>query len=71
MDTSPRTLLVNMQTGAATVEISEEFPHKIRNETALWPSDFIFQKIPKENPNTDLKEHKHSYVHCSIIYSRQ
>ena len=28
-------LLVGMQTGAATLEISVEFPHKIKNGTAF------------------------------------
>ena len=36
---SPCALLVGMQTGAATVENSMEFPQKIKNETAVRPSD--------------------------------
>ena len=32
-------LLVGRQTGVATVESSMEFPQKIKNGTALWPSD--------------------------------
>ena len=30
-------LLVGMQTGAATVENSMEFPQKTKNGTAFWP----------------------------------
>ena len=33
-------LLVGMQTGAATVENSMEFPQKTENGSAFWPSDF-------------------------------
>ena len=32
---NPRTLLVGMQTGAATVENSMEFPQKIKNGAAF------------------------------------
>ena len=32
---NPRTLLVGMQTGAATVENSMEFPQKTKNGTAF------------------------------------
>ena len=35
----PSALLVGMQTGAATVENSTEFPQEIKNGTAFWPSD--------------------------------
>ena len=34
---NPGTLLVQMQTGAATVENRMEFPQKTKNGTALWP----------------------------------
>ena len=36
---NPRPLWVGMQTGAAPVESNMEFPQKIKNGTALWPSD--------------------------------
>ena len=36
---NPCALLVGMQSGAATVESSMERPQKIKNLTALWPSD--------------------------------
>ena len=42
----PSTLLVGMQTGAATVENSMEFPQKMKNETALWLSDSTAGNIP-------------------------
>ena len=60
-----------MQTGAATVESSMELPQKIKNENALWPSDFTSENISKETWNTDSKEYMHLYVHCSIICNNQ
>ena len=36
---NPRVLLVEMQTGTATVENSMEFPHKTKNEVAFQFSD--------------------------------
>ena len=35
---NPYTLLVGMQTGAATVESSREVPQKIKNGSVFWPS---------------------------------
>ena len=58
-----------MQTGAATVESSMEILQKIKNGSAFWPSDPGNQ--PKETWNTNLKEHKHPYVHYSIINNHQ
>ena len=44
---------------------------KIKNRSAFWPSDPISGDISKETQNTNLKEHKHPCVYCSIIYNRQ
>ena len=60
-----------MQTGAATVESSMEIPQEIKNGSAFWPSDPISGTISKGTQNTNSKEHKHPYVHCSVTYSRQ
>ena len=42
-------LLVEMQTGAATVKNSMEFPEKIKNGTSLWssnsPSGYLYKEI--------------------------
>ena len=43
---NPTALLVGMQTGAATVENSMEFPQKIKNGTAFWPSNSTTGNIP-------------------------
>ena len=56
---------------AATVENSLEVPQKIKNGSALWPSDSTSGNISKESQNTNSKEHKHTYVQCSIIYKHQ
>ena len=44
----PSTLLVGMQTGAATVESSMEILQKIKNGTALGPSDSTSGNIFEE-----------------------
>ena len=67
---NPFALFVGMQTGAATVENSMEIPQKIKNGTALWPTDSISGNLPKETQISNSKEHEHLYAHCSI-YNRQ
>ena len=64
-------LLVGMQTGAATVESSMEIPQKVKNGSAFWPSDPTSVKISEEVQNTNSKQHKCPYVHCSVIYNCQ
>ena len=55
----------------APVESSMEIPQKIKNGSAFPPSDPISVNISKGTQNTNLKEHNHPYVHCSVIYNRQ
>ena len=64
----PFCTVVGMQIGAASVESSMEIPQKIQNVTAFWPNDPTSENIYKGTQNTNSKEHKHPYVHCSIIY---
>ena len=40
LEGNPSVLLVGMQTGAASVENSKEFPQKTKNGTAFGPSNF-------------------------------
>ena len=68
---NPFTPLVGMQIGAATVGSSMEIPQKINNEFAFWPSYPTSENMSEGTQNTILKEHKHPYVHCSIIYNHQ
>ena len=44
---------------------------KTKNGTALWPSHSTSGNLSKETQYTNLKEHKHPYDHCSVIYSHQ
>ena len=60
-----------MQFGAATVESSMEIPQKIKNGSAFWASNPTSGDISNGTQNINLKEHKHPYVHCSIIYNSQ
>ena len=60
-----------MQTGTAIVKSIMEIPQKIKKGSAFWPSDPTSGNIHNETQNTNLKEHKHPYIHCSIIYSHQ
>ena len=67
----PFALLVRMQIGAATVGSSMEIPQTFKNESAFWLSNPTDGNISKGTQNINLKEHKHPYVHCSIIYNHQ
>ena len=44
---------------------------KIKNKTALWPSDSTSGNISKETQNTNMKEYMHPFVviYSSIIYN--
>ena len=53
---NPFTLLVGIQTGAATVESSMKIPQKIKNVSAFQPNCSTSGNIPKGNQNTDSKE---------------
>ena len=65
---NPSSLLVRMQTGAATMENSMEFPQKSKMEL---PFDPAIGNIPKESPNTTLKELMHPMIHSGTTYNSQ
>ena len=48
-----------------------EIPQKIKNETAVWPRDPTSGNISEGIQNTNSKERKHPYVHCSVIHNCQ
>ena len=48
-----------------------ETPQKMKSGSAFWLSNSTSGDIFKGTQNTNLKEHKHPYVHCSIIYNHQ
>lgn len=58
---NPLTLLVGMQTGAATLQ-NIEVPQKYKNRTTLGPSSCTTKYLPKEYKNTDLKGYMQSDV---------
>ena len=62
--------LVGMHIGAATVGSSMEIAQKIKNGSAFWPSDPSSVNTSKGTQNSNSKEHKHPYVHCSV-YNHQ
>ena len=52
---NPSVLLARMQTGMYTMENSIEFPQKIKNGTAFWPSGSTLGIYPK-NPKTSIQK---------------
>ena len=62
--------VAGMKIGTATVESSMEIPQKIKNAPAFRSSYPTFGAICKGTQNTNSKDHKHSYVHCRIIYNQ-
>ena len=45
-------------------------PQKIKNRTAVWPSNSTSKYVSIENENSNLKRYA-PCVHCSIIYNSQ
>ena len=64
-------LLVGMQISVASMESSVKIPQKIKNRSAFSPSNPTSGNISEGTQNTNLKEHKHHYVHCNVIYNHQ
>ena len=68
---NPFTLLMGMKIGATTMKSSMKITQKIKNGTALLPSDSTSGNLSKETQNTNSKGHKHPNVHCRVIYNHQ
>ena len=64
-------LLVGMQTGAATVENSTEFPQKTKNRTTLQPSNCTTRQLSNGYRYAVLKGHMHPHVYNSTINKSQ
>ena len=62
---------MGIQTGAASVESSMEIPQKNKNGSSIQHSYPTLENISKGPQNTNSKEHKHPYVHCTVIYHIQ
>ena len=67
---NPLTLLVGMQTGAATLENSMEVPQKVKNRTTLRSGNYTTRYLSKRYENTDSKGHMHPNVYSSIFRAR-
>ena len=68
---NPLTLLVGMQTGAATLGNGTESPEKVKNRTTLRHNGGTTRYLPKENKNTKSKDYMHPYVSSSIVFNSQ
>ena len=44
---------------------------KLKMDLPFDPVTLTSKNIPEETQNTNSKEHKYLYVHCSIIYNSQ
>ena len=60
-------LLVGMQTGAATVENSMEFPKKTKNQTAFRPSDSTAGN-PK-HPKTSIQKNLCTPMFIAVLFT--
>ena len=65
------TLLVGLQTGAATLENSMEFPQKVKNRTTLQPSNCTSRYLSKGYRSADSKEQMHLNVYSGTINNNQ
>ena len=68
---NPLALLVQMQTGAATLRNSMEVPQKVKSRTVLWPSNCTPRHLLKGYKSTDLKGPVHSDGYGSAISNSQ
>ena len=64
-------LWVGMQISAASVESSMETPEKIKNASALLPSDLTSGNMSEGTQNTNSKELKHPYIHYGVTNNSQ
>ena len=63
-------LLVGVQTGTATLDISRAILQKMRKEPTSGPSNTTFGYIPK-GCSVVPQEHVLNYVHNNFIYNSQ
>ena len=68
---NPLTLLVEMQTGAATLENSMEVPQKAENRNTLGPSNCTTRDLPLRYKCSDPKGHLHPNVYSSNVHNSQ
>ena len=68
---NPDAVLVEMQTGVATVEDSTEFPQKVKYRTTPQPRNDTIGYLSKEYKKPHLKGYMHHYVYNSITDNSQ
>jgi len=68
---NPLALLVEMQTGAGTLENSMEVPQNVQKRATLRPSNCTIRYLPKGYKNTNLKGYMHPDVYSSFINNSQ
>ena len=68
---NPSALLLGLQTGAATVENSMEFPHKLKVELPFDPAIPLLGLYPKSPETPIQKGPMHPNIHSSTIYNSQ
>ena len=65
---NPLALLVEMQTGAATVGCSMEIPQKIKNGSAFFPKNPISGNYPKE-PKTLIQKNISNSMFIAVLFT--
>ena len=67
----PPALLVGMWTGAATLENCVEVPQRVKNRSALWPSNCIAGNLPQRYRCSETPGHVHPYISSSNVPNSQ
>ena len=65
---NPLTPLIELQTGAATLENSMEVLQKVKNRATLQPSNCTGRYLSKGYKHNDSKEYMHFNVYSSNLY---
>ena len=65
---NPSALSVGMQTGAATVENSKEFPQKNKNGTAFDPAIPLLGLYPK-NPESPIQKNLCTPIFIAVLFT--
>ena len=65
------TLLVGMGTGAATLENCVEVPQRVKNSSALRPSNCTAGDLPQRYRCSETPGHLHPDVSSSNVHSSQ
>ena len=65
---NPSAMLVGMQTGAATVENSIEFPQKLKMELPFDPAIPLLGLYPK-NPETPIQKNLYTPMFIVVLFT--